>query len=185
MVRPRTTVRILVATGIAALLVITAYMSAGAVSAPQQPELRLMQARTASGSQVGRTETTFSERVLQLVNRRRAAHDLRPVRLNACVDDFSHHWADRLVRRDQYEHSDLEKLLDACDSGYVSENIAQAGPGATPRELVRLWMHSAGHRANILSRRVTASGVSVRWDANRGTWIAVQNFARRPGSFSG
>jgi hypothetical protein len=33
-----------------------------------------------------------------------------------------------------------------------------------------------------LSKKVTAGGLCIRWDGNRHVWIAVQNFARRPGS---
>ena len=99
-------------------------------------------------------------------------------------DDFLkvHVWAGYLVGNDLYQHSDLQHLLYRCDSPYVEENIAQLDKGATPRLLVRLWMHSPEHRANILNTSVTAGGLCIRWDADRHVWIAVQNFAKRPGS---
>jgi uncharacterized protein YkwD len=44
----------------------------------------------------------------------------------------------------------------------VGENIAYAtGADATPRAIVRAWMHSAGHRANILQRRFRAIGIGI------------------------
>lgn len=47
MVRPHISLRVLIAAGSVALLVITAYVTSGAVSAPAEPELRLM--RSSSG----------------------------------------------------------------------------------------------------------------------------------------
>jgi uncharacterized protein YkwD len=58
-------------------------------------------------------------------------------------------------------------------SGYnIAENIAAAtGSRATPAGAVRLWMRSAGHRANLLdaSFRDTGIGVAVGVPALVGT----------------
>jgi uncharacterized protein YkwD len=44
----------------------------------------------------------------------------------------------------------------------VGENIAWGmGTDSTPLAIVTGWMHSAGHRANILSRRYTHTGIGV------------------------
>jgi uncharacterized protein YkwD len=128
---------------------------------------------------VATQEAHFSERVLTIVNNRRANHGLRKVRLNACVDGFSYDWASSLARRNAFEHSNLYRLLDRCDAVYASENIAKIPPGITPRGLVRLWMRSPDHRHNILSTQPRISGVAVRWDPDEQAWLAVQNFARR------
>ncbi len=128
-------------------------------------------------------EDHFAERVLVLVNRRRQHHHLRAVHLNSCVYGFSEDWARNLARRNAFEHSNLDRLLSRCDAPYASENIARIPAGITPRALVRLWMRSPEHRHNILSKRPTATGVGVRWDADEGVWLAVQNFARKPGSY--
>jgi uncharacterized protein YkwD len=127
-------------------------------------------------------EDHFADRVLALVNRRRAQHHLRQVGINACVRGFSDDWAASLARRNAFEHSDLRRLLSRCSASYVSENIGRIPPTMSPRDLVRLWMQSRAHRHNILSPYPTASGIAVRYDADEGAWLAVQNFARRPGS---
>jgi uncharacterized protein YkwD len=142
-----------------------------------QPVLRL-----AGSAAMTQAEEDFTVRVFRIVNRKRTHHGLHRVRWNTCVNGFSDHWADFLVGNDLYQHSDLQRLLYRCDSPYVEENIAKLDKGATPRLLVRLWMHSPEHRANILSTKVTAGGLCIRWDTNRHVWIAVQNFAKRPGS---
>lgn len=50
-------------------------------------------------------------------------------------------------------------------SGYTSwsagENLAWGAPGLGPRETVSLWMHSPGHRANLLSKDWKRVGVSI------------------------
>lgn len=142
-----------------------------------QPALRL-----AGAEAMTQAEEDFTVRVFRIINRRRVHHGLHRVRWNTCVNGFSDHWAGYLVGNDLYQHSDLQRLLYRCSSPYVEENIAKLDKGATPRLLVRLWMHSPEHRANILNTSVTAGGLCIRWDADRHVWIAVQNFAKRPGS---
>jgi uncharacterized protein YkwD len=43
----------------------------------------------------------------------------------------------------------------------AGENIAWGAPGLAPRETVSLWMHSPGHRANLLSKDWNRVGVSI------------------------
>jgi uncharacterized protein YkwD len=44
----------------------------------------------------------------------------------------------------------------------LGENLAWGGGGlATPRQIVRSWMHSPGHRANILQPRFREVGIGV------------------------
>jgi len=127
-------------------------------------------------------EDHFAERVLVLVNQRRAAHHLRQVGSNPCVRSYADDWAASLARRNAFEHSDLPSLLSRCSASYVSENIGRLPPSMSPRDLVRLWMQSPPHRHNILSPYPTTSGIAVRYDADERAWLAVQNFARHLGS---
>ena len=62
---------------------------------------------------------------------------------------------------------------------YIAENIAVGKDAAT---IHNGWMHSPGHRANILSARVTAVGIAVV----RGTagLYAVQDFSQSFGNMS-
>ena len=106
-------------------------------------------------------------RVVTLVNLRRAEAGLRPVRLHADV-----HVAARKHSADQARmHRMTHTGSDGSDAGQRisregyswsawGENVA-VGYG-TPRAVMRAWMHSPGHRANILSRRFRHIGVGVR-----------------------
>jgi len=61
----------------------------------------------------------------------------------------------------------------------ISENVAEAGTAPAIHEA---WMHSPGHRANLLDRRVNAVGISVyRRD---GQLYAVEDFDRSVESLS-
>jgi len=53
------------------------------------------------------------------------------------------------------------------------ENIAYGC--STPRALFSAWMHTPGHRANILSRHFHRIGVSG-WRSTSGTTYATQDF---------
>jgi uncharacterized protein YkwD len=121
----------------------------------------------------------YNERVVTLVNRRRTSHGLAKVKVTACAASWARRWSARLDADDRFEHSDLGGLLDDCSANYASENIAMIYDGARPSDLVRAWMHSPGHRANILSRKAKLTGVSIRWDVSRSAWVAVQNFVRK------
>jgi uncharacterized protein YkwD len=59
------------------------------------------------------------------------------------------------------------------------EDIAWAPRGATPKRIVALWMHSAGHRYNILYRTYAVAGVGVAPRGGRGGAMYVLDFAGR------
>jgi uncharacterized protein YkwD len=64
-----------------------------------------------------------------------------------------------------------------CGLRSWAENVAQASGTGDGREVVRLWLASPGHRANILARGSRIIGVAaVR---RGGSWWVVQVFGRR------
>jgi uncharacterized protein YkwD len=88
----------------------------------------------------------------------------------------------------------LQKLSHDLD-GNASDRLARAGYGPTGTfwwgeniafgypssdAVVKGWMASPGHRANILNAQFTQTGVGVAYDAN-GVPYYCQVFARPPG----
>jgi uncharacterized protein YkwD len=132
---------------------------------------------TAAASARDGTVTARSDhweaRVLALTNHRRQAHGRRPLKAAACPDSYAEPWTRHLATRQVLVHQDLTPLLSCPDTSYAGENIAFGYE--TPRALVRAWMHSPGHRANILSRHFHRIGVSG-WRATSGTTYATQDF---------
>ncbi len=105
-------------------------------------------------------------RVVTIVNLRRAEAGLRPLQLHADVHVAARkHSADQArMGRMTHTGSDGSNAGQRISrEGYRwsawGENVAMGYP--TPRAVVRAWMHSSGHRANILTRTFRHIGVGV------------------------
>ena len=105
---------------------------------------------------------------LCLLNRERVGHGLRPLRSNPLLALAARRHSLDMVRHGFFAHGDLVARL--VHAGYfrgrrswtVGENIAWGtGSQSTPRSIVRLWMHSPGHRANILNGRFREIGIGI------------------------
>jgi uncharacterized protein YkwD len=110
-------------------------------------------------------------RVAALVNARRIEHGLRPLRLHAAVHRAAQNHSRDQARMQLMTHtgSDGSSCGDRLTrQGYRwsawGENVAMGYP--TARAVVRAWMHSAGHRANILNARFRHVGVGLSWSAD-------------------
>jgi uncharacterized protein YkwD len=130
-----------------------------------------------------------------LINRQRAAHGLRPVRANGALSRAARRHSEDMVGRAYFSHDTPQGVgvvQRIAASGYASgghacalgENIAAAtGPFSTPASIVRMWMNSPGHRANILSPIYRDAGVGVAFGypgspGRRGATF-TQDFGRR------
>lgn len=111
---------------------------------------------------------------LCLVNRERAAHGERSLRLNVRLDRAAETHTASMASGDYFEHfgpSGQTPLARMRAAGYISsshvgyevgENIAWGTLGmATPRAIVSAWMRSPGHRANILDGRYRDTGIGI------------------------
>jgi hypothetical protein len=107
-----------------------------------------------------------------LVNRERTQRGLTPLGLNGLLNSASLEHSQDMVRRSYFEHSTPEgrTVIDRLRAvGYArgmsastGENIAYGlGAKATPAAIVRAWMHSPGHRADILRPAFTEIGIGI------------------------
>jgi uncharacterized protein YkwD len=108
-----------------------------------------------------------------LLNARRAARGKAKLKENGKLKRAATRHSRAMARRNFFSHASPggDDLVDRVKrAGYLSgssswalaENIAWgSGPYATPRSIVNGWMHSSGHRENILSRRFEHVGVGV------------------------
>jgi uncharacterized protein YkwD len=115
----------------------------------------------------------WEAKVLRLTNARRKAHGVRPLKANRCADRLAERWTRHMARTQVLEHQSLTPFFDCPHTSYAGENIAYGYE--TPRALVSAWMHSPGHRANILSRHFHRIGVAG-WRATNGQTYATQDF---------
>jgi uncharacterized protein YkwD len=100
---------------------------------------------------------SYSDRVLALTNAERTARGLRPLAFSTCADGYANTWAATLARVGSLSHQALSPILTACKARGVGENVAYGN--VTPEQLVKMWMDSPGHRANILNPAFTHLGV--------------------------
>ena len=119
------------------------------------------------------TQDQIKDATLCLLNRRRAAHGIRKLRHNQRLAKAARAHAADMVRRDYFAHtapggvSFVDRIMrqDYVSPGQgwtVGENLAWGSYRlATPKAIVRSWMHSSGHRANILNRRFREIGIGV------------------------
>ena len=111
------------------------------------------------------------KQVVKLTNNERAKAGLQPLRLNNQLVDAAQDHSDDMARDDFFSHTgaDGSSVSDRVRaSGYqystTGENIA-AGQ-TTAAEVVRGWMNSPGHRANILNGNYTEIGVGYEYLQN-------------------
>jgi uncharacterized protein YkwD len=111
---------------------------------------------------------------LCLLNDERRRHALRPIHANVHLRSAAQAYASTMVRHTFFSHVSpggstlLHRVrrtpyqLGTRSSWLIGENIAWGSGGqATPRAIVDAWLHSAGHRHNILRARFTHIGIGI------------------------
>ena len=110
---------------------------------------------------------------LCLLNAERRRHGLRRVRLSKRLSGAAGRHSRDMVRNGYFSHTSLSgaTFVDRIRrSGYlngaftwmVAENLAWgAGSLSSPGKIVQAWMHSPGHRHNILTHRFVHIGIGV------------------------
>jgi uncharacterized protein YkwD len=109
-------------------------------------------------------EDSPSTTLLAAVNRQRAQHGLAPLVLDARLAQAAQAHAEDMAARGLLSHEGSDGArLDArlARAGYryrfAAENIAAGLPD--PLRTVERWMESKGHRANILKKSATETGI--------------------------
>lgn len=108
-----------------------------------------------------------------LINNRRTRRGLPRLRINNRLSKAAKWHTHDMVRRNYFGHVS-SRGRDVVDRLYrthylggrfawsVGENLAWgSGWRGTPREIVRSWMNSPGHRANMLNRSYREIGIGV------------------------
>ena len=110
---------------------------------------------------------------LCLLNQQRRAHGLRACKLDGKLGRAAAGHAHDMVTKRYFAHASSNGASFGARikrtgwtrsrrSYTIGENIGWGGGAlATPRAMVRAWMGSAGHRANILSRSFRMIGIGI------------------------
>ena len=111
-----------------------------------------------------------------LLNEQRTSRGLHKLRLDTRLSWAAYMHSRDMVERRYFDHHSKEGrdvvdrltrtgYLGSAGSWVVGENLAWgAGRRSTPRQIVRSWMNSAGHRQNILTGRFRDIGIGVAMD---------------------
>lgn len=112
------------------------------------------------------TALSQSERaLLGAVNDVRAAHNLRPLVVDRKLLASARAYSATMIREDVFTHGAFaERLAHSGARGPAfGENLAWGvGRLAGARNIVRVWMESPGHRANLLRHGWTRVGIGAR-----------------------
>jgi uncharacterized protein YkwD len=110
-----------------------------------------------------------ADATLCLINQQRAAGGLAPVAANGSLTNASAAYAGDMIARTFFAHETpdgvtLDQRLARVGYRYelAGENIAWGeGPLATPASIVDAWMHSEGHRLNIMEPEYRQVGLGI------------------------
>ncbi|MFX0548604.1 CAP domain-containing protein [Hathewaya histolytica] len=109
--------------------------------------------------------------VLNLVNAERSKAGLKPLKLNAELNKVATLKSEDMIKNNYFSHNSPTygspfDMMKKFGVSYTSagENIAMGQP--SPSEVMKGWMNSSGHRANILNGSFTELGVGVAKDSN-------------------
>jgi uncharacterized protein YkwD len=131
----------------------------------------------AAPAQVG--EQVVVRSTLCLLNAQRQRHGLRALRLNPRLSRAARGHSQDMARNNYFDHNSRNgaSFLDRIRrSGYLSgarrwkvaENIAWGTHWlASPRAIMKAWMDSPGHRANILEGSYREIGIGVATRSGR------------------
>ena len=155
--------RILLAAGCAAALAGSA--AAAGAGDPYAGLLAPSGTCGAAADAVDQNASTARRAMLCLTNYARAHAGLSPLQLNAMLDQAGQAKLRAQVRCDEFSHTPCGISFMSMLAGYVhgassyrlGENIA-AGTGS-PRQTMNAWLHSTGHRRNILDPDFRELGV--------------------------
>ncbi len=114
------------------------------------------------------------KRVLELHNKARKSRGLRPLCVHPALTQAARAHSRDMLDRDYSSHTSpdgetvkqrLKRFgYDCSDCSYYAygENIAWGcGSYGAPERIFRWWMHSSGHRSNILNKKFREVGIGV------------------------
>lgn len=128
-------------------------------------------------------EDRLISEMLEQINRERRRRSLPVVKRNETLDRIAEFYACRMIDGGFFSHVDPDddSHIDsrAGDFGYAFQKLGEnlgAGQYSVDR-VMREWMRSPGHRANLLDPEFTEVGLAVRVGGEHGVYW-VQEFGR-------
>jgi uncharacterized protein YkwD len=121
--------------------------------------------------------------LLEVVNETRTAHGLGPLRMDERLTLAARGHSQAMLRQNAFGHGAFRARLAAYGARgpIFGENLAwSVGSSSTAHTVVRMWLGSAPHRANLLRpgfRRVGIGAPVGRFAGHRGATVVTADFA--------
>jgi uncharacterized protein YkwD len=164
--------------------------SSGSSTLGTQPPVDLL-AAAFPGCSVTPSEHLWREEIMRLVNVERSRAGLDPLVQNEAMEDQATQYACEMIHYDFFAHDNpvtgshvrdrAEEFGIILGENYVAIGENLAAGQSTPSQVMKDWMESEGHRANILSKDFTEIGIGIRTGGDYGTYW-VQEFGRPIGN---
>ncbi|GAA2618289.1 hypothetical protein GCM10010399_56680 [Dactylosporangium fulvum] len=118
---------------------------------------------------------SYEAQVLAIANNERAKAGCKPLAANTKLATAARKHSADMAARDYFSHDTPEGVDFATrisNEGYrwsgAAENIAKGQ--RTPEEVMKAWMNSSGHRANILNCNLKDLGVGLAYQGKTAIW---------------
>lgn len=156
-----------------ATLAAAAFAALATTAAPAHAGVTACSSSTATAEPTAANVAQVERTVLCLVNRERTRRGLKRLKASTKLAQAADGHSRDMVRRGYFDHvspggGTMTDRIKATGwfkgaNGYgYAENIAWGGGYlASPKNIVKSWMNSSGHRHNILNGRYTELGVGV------------------------
>ena len=138
-----------------------------------------------AGSAEAGSLTSSEASILGAVNSARAARGLVPLRSDAPLVRAARSHSTTLMRTDAFTHGSFASRIAASGARgpRFGENLAWGtGSRASARSIVRAWLASPGHRANLLRPGFRRIGIGTRvgtFQGHGGATVVTADFAGR------
>ena len=123
--------------------------------------------------------------LLSVVNEVRGNHGLRPLEVDPALARAARSYSAAMLRTGVFSHGDMFGRLSRSGAAgpTYGENLAWGtGPYAAARQVVRAWMGSPGHRANLLRpgwTRIGLGALTGTFAGYTGATVVTADFAGR------
>ena len=141
-----------------------------------KPETSIPETNTPETNTPETNQAAFENEVLRLVNIERQKQGLSALQMDESVRNVARVKATDMYKNKYFSHTsptygspfDMLKKFGITYKA-AAENIAQGQ--TTPAQVVKAWMNSSGHRANILNAKYTHIGIG--YEANGNNWVQM------------
>jgi uncharacterized protein YkwD len=100
----------------------------------------------------------YAALIVRETNDARVTNHLPKLGSSTCAQDAALQRAKDLIGNPKLTHAPLDGVISDCKPATIAaENLSKAA--ASPAAVINAWMHSPGHRSNLLDPTLTQIGV--------------------------